>query len=69
MGASRWSVELAGLTPLHLHLYSVDLNHTIERLSEIILLVCVLWKGGEEGEKGRGGMGGWGRAQETGQYP
>ena len=45
VGAARWSVELARLTPLHLDLRSVDVNDLVERLSKVILLVRILCEG------------------------
>ena len=39
VGAARRPVELAGLTPLHLHLRPIHLYHPVEWLTEIILLI------------------------------
>lgn len=39
--APRWSVELAGDTPLHTNRDSIDLNISVERSSEIIISVLI----------------------------
>ena len=42
VGAARRAVELAGIAPLHLHLHTVDIDHPVEGLPEVILFVCIL---------------------------
>ena len=42
VGASWRTVELACLTPLHLHLDTIDINDLVKWLTKIIFLICML---------------------------
>lgn len=40
--AARWPIELAGITPLHLDMYPIYINCSVQRLSEVIFIICML---------------------------
>ena len=44
MRASWWTVELASLTPFHLDLHAIDIDDLVERLTEVIFFISLLWR-------------------------
>lgn len=42
VGAARWAIELARITPLHLDVYPIHINCSVQRLSEVVFIICML---------------------------